>query len=49
MLLRTLVSGIFYALTIGIGAIVSAFMVGIREDKRAIHDFIAGTEVVHDS
>lgn len=46
MLLRTLVGGIVYAFTFGIGVIVSAFMVGLREDKRSIHDFIAGTEVV---
>lgn len=47
MLLRNVVGGLVYAVTLGIGAIVSAFMVGLREDKRAIHDFIAGTEVVH--
>jgi uncharacterized RDD family membrane protein YckC len=47
MLMRTIVAGIAYALTLGIGIIVSAFMVGIREDKRAIHDFIAGTYVTH--
>jgi len=48
MLLRNLVGGLVYGLTLGIGAIVSAFMVGLREDKRAIHDFIAGTEVIYD-
>jgi uncharacterized RDD family membrane protein YckC len=47
MLMRTIVSGIVYGLTLGIGLIVSAFMVGLREDKRAIHDFIAGTYVTH--
>ncbi|WP_138751839.1 RDD family protein [Paenibacillus sinopodophylli] len=46
MLLRNVVSGLFYGITLGIGLIVSAFMVGLRDDKRAIHDFIAGTEVV---
>jgi uncharacterized RDD family membrane protein YckC len=45
MLMRTVVSGIVYVVTLGIGIIVSAFMVGLREDKRAIHDFIAGTYV----
>src|SRR4051794_34607574 len=45
MIKRHLIAGIFYMLTFGIGVIVSAFMVGIREDKRAIHDFIAGTYV----
>jgi uncharacterized RDD family membrane protein YckC len=47
MLMRTIVSGIVYVVTLGIGLIVSAFMVGLREDKRAIHDFIAGTYVTH--
>ncbi|QTM98258.1 RDD family protein [Sediminibacillus dalangtanensis] len=45
MLLRDFVAGIFYVLTLGIGFAVSAFMVGIREDRRAIHDFIARTYV----
>lgn len=45
MIKRHLIAGIFYMLTFGVGVIVSAFMVGIREDKRAIHDFIAGTYV----
>lgn len=45
MIMRHLIAGLVYALTLGIGVIVSAFMVGIREDKRAIHDFIAGTYV----
>lgn len=48
MLLRQVVSGLFYGLTLGIGVIISAIMVGVREDRRAIHDFIAGTEVVYD-
>ncbi|WP_138493780.1 RDD family protein [Paenibacillus pinistramenti] len=48
MLLRTLAAGLVYTITFGIGIIVSAFMVGMREDKRAIHDFIAGTQVVYD-
>ncbi|OCA84536.1 hypothetical protein A8F94_15715 [Bacillus sp. FJAT-27225] len=34
--------------TFGISIIVSAFMVGLRRDKRAIHDFIAGTYVAKD-
>ncbi|KMY54993.1 membrane protein [Bacillus sp. FJAT-27231] len=49
MLLRTLVAGLVYVLTLGIGIIISAFMVGLRDDKRAIHDFIAGTYVTHDT
>lgn len=47
MLLRNVIAGLVYAVTFGIGTIVSAFMVGLCEDKRAIHDFIAGTEVVY--
>lgn len=47
MLLRNVIAGLIYAVTFGIGSIVSAFMVGLREDKRSIHDFIAGTEVVY--
>ncbi|MGR9048711.1 RDD family protein [Halobacillus faecis] len=49
MLLREFVGSLIYALTLGIGIIVSAFMVGLRDDKRAIHDFIAGTYVTHQS
>lgn len=45
MLMRVVVAAIVYLLTLGIGLIVSAFMVGLREDKRAIHDMIAGTYV----
>ncbi|MBT2648662.1 RDD family protein [Bacillus sp. ISL-34] len=45
MLLRYIVAALVYAITLGIGFIVSAFMVGIRKDHRAIHDFIAGTYV----
>ncbi|MBW5447625.1 RDD family protein [Cohnella sp. CFH 77786] len=48
MLLRVLVASLIYAVTFGIAVIVSAIMVGVREDKRSIHDFIAGTEVVRD-
>ncbi|MBT2683433.1 RDD family protein [Bacillus sp. ISL-37] len=48
MLMRTIVAGLVYVLTLGIGFIVSVFMVGIREDKRAIHDFIAGTYVTYE-
>lgn len=48
MLMRVVVAGLVYVLTLGIGVIVSAFMVGMREDRRAIHDFVAGTEVVWD-
>lgn len=48
MLLRNIVAGLIYGITFGIATIVSAFMIGLREDKRSIHDFIAGTEVVYE-
>ncbi|SDJ98541.1 RDD family protein [Sediminibacillus albus] len=48
MLLRIIGAGIAYTITLGIGVIISAFMIGIREDKRAIHDFLAGTYVTYD-
>lgn len=35
-------------LTVGISIIVSILMVVLREDKRAIHDLIAGTYVSYD-
>ena len=48
MLLRTLGAGIVYAITFGIGLVVSVIMVLVREDSRGLHDLIAGTEVVYD-
>jgi uncharacterized RDD family membrane protein YckC len=46
MLLRLIVGmGVVYGLTFGIAAIISAIMVVVRDDKRAIHDLIAGTYV----
>jgi len=45
MLLRELVGRLIYIITFGIGIIVSAIMVAVREDKRSIHDLIAGTYV----
>ncbi|GED70393.1 hypothetical protein BRE01_40950 [Brevibacillus reuszeri] len=48
MLLRVLVGGLIYAITFGLAAIASAIMVGVRQDKRAIHDLIAGTYVTSD-
>lgn len=47
MLLRQLVGSLIDSFTLGIAVIVSAFMVGLRKDKRAIHDLIAGTYVTH--
>ncbi|WP_110111984.1 RDD family protein [Bacillus sp. CGMCC 1.16541] len=45
MLLRSLVAGLVYLITFGIGLVISLFMVALREDKRSIHDMIAGTYV----
>lgn len=46
MLLRVLVAGIVYVFSLGIAYIVSIFMVIFRNDKRSLHDMIAGTVVV---
>jgi uncharacterized RDD family membrane protein YckC len=48
MLMRYVVASLVYIVTLGIAGIVSAFMVGLRQDKRAIHDFIAGTYVTYE-
>ncbi|NQF14087.1 RDD family protein [Brevibacillus sp. HB1.3] len=48
MLLRDLVGGIVYIITLGIGLIVSVIMVAVRQDKRSLHDLIAGTYVTSD-
>ncbi|MEZ2457693.1 RDD family protein [Salinicoccus roseus] len=48
MVLREVLGGFLYTITFGIALIVSAFMVGMRRDKRSIHDLIAGTYVTHD-
>ena len=45
MLMRNVVAGIFYLITFGFGALLSAFFVIFRDDKRAIHDLMAGTYV----
>ncbi|TLS35724.1 RDD family protein [Pseudalkalibacillus caeni] len=47
MLLRYIVGYLVYVFTLGIGILVSAIMVGVRKDKRAIHDFIGGTYVTY--
>ena len=49
MFMRVIVAGIVFGVTLGIGVIVSAFMIGLRQDKRGLHDFMAGTQVVYDS
>lgn len=48
MLLRVIVAGFVYVITLGIGVIVSAFMVAFRKDKRSIHDLIAQTYVTYE-
>jgi uncharacterized RDD family membrane protein YckC len=48
MLMRVIVASIVYGITLGIGAIVSVFMIGLRKDKRSLHDFIAGTYVTYE-
>ena len=47
--MRVIVAGIVFGVTLGIGVLVSAFMVGLRQDKRGLHDFMAGTQVVYHS
>ncbi|WP_332695702.1 RDD family protein [Halalkalibacter lacteus] len=47
MLLRVIVAGFVYAITIGIAFIVSIFMVALRKDKRSIHDMLANTYVTY--
>ncbi|AIQ62789.1 RDD family protein [compost metagenome] len=49
MLIRDGLIELLYSYTYGIAVLVSAIMVAARRDKRAIHDFAAGTEVVKDS
>lgn len=48
MLMRFLVGSLIYIVTLGVALIVSAFMVGLHKDERAIHDFIAGTYVTYE-
>ncbi|KHF41081.1 RDD family protein [Halalkalibacter okhensis] len=48
MLLRVVVAGFVYAITLMIAAIVSAFMVAFRKDKRSIHDMLAKTYVTYE-
>ncbi|MFC3419963.1 RDD family protein [Salinicoccus hispanicus] len=48
MVVREVIGGFIYVMTFGIALVVSAFMVGLRKDKRSLHDFLAGTYVTHD-
>jgi hypothetical protein len=45
MVLRVVIAGLMYSLTIGIVAIISFFMVVFRQDKRSLHDWMAATYV----
>ncbi|BCB02398.1 RDD family protein [Bacillus sp. KH172YL63] len=45
MLMRNAVAGLFYIITLGFGVLLSIMFVVFREDKRAIHDLMAGTYV----
>ena len=49
MLMRIIVAGLIYVVTLGAALIVSAFMVGLRQDKRSIHDLVAGTYVTYNA
>jgi uncharacterized RDD family membrane protein YckC len=44
---RYVLASIIYVVTLGITFFISAFMIGLRKDKRSIHDLIAGTQVVY--
>ncbi|KIY22562.1 MULTISPECIES: RDD family protein [Mesobacillus] len=46
---RYILASLVYVVTLGIAFIISAFMVGLRKDKRSIHDLIAGTQVIYTS
>lgn len=47
MLLREVISQLIYYLTFGIALVISGLLVIFREDKRALHDLLAGTCVVY--
>ena len=44
---RTLAS-LLGLVTLGLGYLAQAVMIGVRQDKRGYHDLIAGTCVIHD-
>ncbi|WP_175428253.1 RDD family protein [Bacillus solimangrovi] len=48
MIVRQLGGGFIYLISFGILSFVSCFMVIMRQDRRAIHDFLAGTIVIED-
>ncbi|MDT3428613.1 putative RDD family membrane protein YckC [Paenibacillus forsythiae] len=48
LLIRNGLCLLLYSYTFGIAFLISIVMVIVRKDRRAIHDFASGTEVVHD-
>ncbi|MGM7724358.1 RDD family protein [Metabacillus sp. Hm71] len=46
---RYILASLVYVVTLGIAFIISACMIGLRKDKRSIHDLIAGTQVIYTS
>jgi len=48
MFLRHAVGGLLCGITFGIAGLISALMVRLNRDKRALHDLLAGTYVTHD-
>ncbi len=49
MLLRIIVAGFVYVITLGLALIASIFMVAFRKDKRSVHDMLAGTYVTYNA
>lgn len=47
MIIRDFLTPLLYGVTLGLLAIVSAIMIGVREDKKSIHDIFAKTKVVY--
>ncbi|WP_052256259.1 RDD family protein [Salinicoccus sp. YB14-2] len=47
MIIRDFLTPILYGITFGILAVVSAVMIGVRENKKAIHDIFAKTKVIY--
>lgn len=47
MIIRDFLTPILYGITLGLLVIVSAIMIGVRKDKKAIHDIFAKTQVVY--
>ncbi|MFC9654918.1 RDD family protein [Bacillus subtilis] len=47
MFLRVIVAGLVYFITFGLGLIASLILIAVREDKRTLHDLIAGTYVTY--